>query len=123
MTHSFEELRRRYADSIWLRSETTEISGPIRNNFDPPDLQAIRPQQYRVTITTASGKHYSVETCGEVSYALFDTGQRLIIFCTVFGDSLAEFAVVTERVVSDKETQKLSHTKALPSHSGLPAIP
>lgn len=37
MANSYDELRERYANSIWLRSEVTELHGPLRNDFDPPD--------------------------------------------------------------------------------------
>lgn len=105
MAESYEALRERYTDSIWLRSEITYIIGPIRNNFDsyidPHDRSSLlspRSDQFKVTLTTASSKHYSITTYGEVSVAMFDTGENLLIFQTIFGDSLANFAVVTPSI-------------------------
>lgn len=105
MSDTYDELRERYADSIWLRSEITHVRGPLRNSFDPPHephpFLLPEPDRYEVTLTTASGKGHSVETFGRVDVALFSTGEHLLIFRTIFGEALADFAVVTQRVVQN----------------------
>ena len=108
---TLEDLRQRYSGSIWLRSEITYLEGPLRNSFDPPDIQARMPQRFRVTVTTPSGKHYAVETYGEVGRVYFDTGQKLLIFQTIFGEQLADFAVVTDRV--QQKSVQLENRKTL----------
>lgn len=95
----FDAIRRRYANSLWLRSELTIWEGPLRNSFDPEDVQAAAPQEYRITLTTRGGRQHDVIVSGgAVDLVHWEGGQFLLVFPAYLGDSLMDFAVVTPAV-------------------------
>lgn len=84
----YDELRRKYASSIWLRSEHTTITYGV--------------PAYTITVHTTDWTEYSVEAVSGVDILHFETGEYLLLFRATWGDTVAKFAIVSPKLVNER---------------------
>lgn len=108
--HTLEDLKDLYKDSLWLKSELTyiEMIDAAEHFFNRIDRSRARqlgfiqtPPEALVTVHSRSATPYRVETIGGLSFVVWPNQSEpatLVLFSTIFYDSLVPFAVLSENV-------------------------
>lgn len=107
VTEHFDDVRIRYANSLWIHTEHIEIQ-EMRDPFDimvesnPDAVQLIppRPTRYTVYLHTRGHAWYEAETLGELDIVQIINKPTLVVFTAMFGNHPATFAVLADTVTT-----------------------